>query len=149
MSCIARTVAECKKKWQDVQGTTKKKEAARRTNAHATGGGQCFVSCFVLYIFILQPQNNARWSLQFYQFLNIVEINLILKTWYRVKIEKTTNNLYLSEANPGYVTLLAKKKPLKKGFLGGARPPVTPPLESAPVDSHILMRHIYKIWVQN
>jgi hypothetical protein len=28
-------------------------------------------------IFILQPQNNTRWSLQFYQFLNIVEINLI------------------------------------------------------------------------
>ena len=28
-------------------------------------------------IFILQLQNNARWSLQFYQFLNIVEINLI------------------------------------------------------------------------
>jgi len=39
MSCIARTVAECKKKWQDVQGTTKKKEAARRENARATGGG--------------------------------------------------------------------------------------------------------------
>lgn len=39
MSCIARTVAECKKKWQDVQGTTKKKEAARRANARATGGG--------------------------------------------------------------------------------------------------------------
>jgi hypothetical protein len=41
MSCIARTVAECKKKWQDVQGTTKKKEAAtcRRANACATGGG--------------------------------------------------------------------------------------------------------------
>ena len=38
-SCIARTVMECKKKWQDVQGTTKKKEAARRENAHATGGG--------------------------------------------------------------------------------------------------------------
>jgi hypothetical protein len=31
-------VAECKKKWQDVQGTTKKKEAARRANACATGG---------------------------------------------------------------------------------------------------------------
>jgi hypothetical protein len=31
----------CKKKWQDVQGTTKKKEAAtcRRANACATGGG--------------------------------------------------------------------------------------------------------------
>jgi hypothetical protein len=28
-------------------------------------------------IFILQPHNNTRWSLQFYQFLNIVEINLI------------------------------------------------------------------------
>jgi hypothetical protein len=28
-------------------------------------------------IFLLQPQNNTRWSLQFYQFLNIVEINLI------------------------------------------------------------------------
>ena len=39
MSCIARTVAECKKKWQDVQWTTKKKEAARRENARATGGG--------------------------------------------------------------------------------------------------------------
>ena len=38
-SCIARTVAECKKKWQDMQGTTKKKEAARRANACATGGG--------------------------------------------------------------------------------------------------------------
>ena len=32
-------MAECKKKWQDVQGTTKKKEAARRANACATGGG--------------------------------------------------------------------------------------------------------------
>jgi hypothetical protein len=32
-------VAECKKKWQDVQGTTKKKEAARGANARATGGG--------------------------------------------------------------------------------------------------------------
>jgi hypothetical protein len=32
-------VAECKKKWQDVQGTTKKREAARRANARATGGG--------------------------------------------------------------------------------------------------------------
>ena len=32
-------MAECKKKWQDVQGTTKKKEAARRANARATGGG--------------------------------------------------------------------------------------------------------------
>ena len=32
-------MAECNKKWQDVQGTTKKKEAARRANAHATGGG--------------------------------------------------------------------------------------------------------------
>jgi hypothetical protein len=39
MSCIARTVAECKKKWQDVQGTTKKKEAARRAIARATGRG--------------------------------------------------------------------------------------------------------------
>ena len=39
MSCIARTVAECKKKWQEVQGMTKKKEAARSANAHATGGG--------------------------------------------------------------------------------------------------------------
>jgi hypothetical protein len=41
MSCIARTVAECKQKWQDVQGTTKKKKAAtcRRANARATGGG--------------------------------------------------------------------------------------------------------------
>ena len=38
-SCIAKTVMECKKKWQDVQGTTKKKEAARRENARATGGG--------------------------------------------------------------------------------------------------------------
>jgi hypothetical protein len=28
-------VAECKKKWQDVQGMTKKKEAARRANACA------------------------------------------------------------------------------------------------------------------
>jgi hypothetical protein len=35
MSCIARTVAECKKKWQDVQGTTKKKEAARSAIARA------------------------------------------------------------------------------------------------------------------
>ena len=32
-------MAEYKKKWQDVQGTTKKKEAARRANAQATGGG--------------------------------------------------------------------------------------------------------------
>jgi hypothetical protein len=32
-------VAECKKIWLDVQETTKKKEAARRANAHATGGG--------------------------------------------------------------------------------------------------------------
>ena len=32
-------MAECKKKWQDVQGTTKEKEAARRANARATGGG--------------------------------------------------------------------------------------------------------------
>jgi hypothetical protein len=31
----------------------------------------------VFSICILQPQNNTRWSLQFYQFLNIVEINLI------------------------------------------------------------------------
>ena len=32
-------MAECKKIWLDVQETTKKKEAARRANAHATGGG--------------------------------------------------------------------------------------------------------------
>ena len=44
------------------------------------------------------------------------------KTCYRVKIEKTTNNLYLSEANPEYevrerhVTLLGKKNPSKKDF---------------------------------
>jgi hypothetical protein len=30
---------ECKKIWLDVQRTTKKKEAARRANACATGGG--------------------------------------------------------------------------------------------------------------
>jgi hypothetical protein len=41
------------------------------------------------------------------------------------------------------VTLLGKKKP-QKGFLGGG----TPLPESAPVDSHILMRYIYRIWVQ-
>jgi hypothetical protein len=76
------------------------------------------------------------------------------KTCYRVKIEKTTNNLYLSEANPEYEVrgeacdTFVQKKTLKKGFLGG-RTPATPPLESAPVDSHILMRHIYRIWVQN
>ena len=39
MSCIARTVVECKKIWLDVQRTTKKKEAARRANACATGRG--------------------------------------------------------------------------------------------------------------
>jgi len=38
------------------------------------------------------------------------------------------------------VTLLGKKT-TQKGFLGG-RTPTTPPPESAPVDSHILMRHI-------
>jgi hypothetical protein len=43
------------------------------------------------------------------------------------------------------VTLLGKKKQPKKGFLGGG----TPLPESAPVDSHVLMRHIYRIWVQN
>jgi Ribonuclease G/E len=43
-SCIARNVAECKKKWQDVQGTTKKTEAARRAIARASGGGSPPVS---------------------------------------------------------------------------------------------------------
>ena len=31
-----------------------------------------------------------------------IPTTVMKKTWYRVKIEKTTNNLYLSEANPGY-----------------------------------------------
>ena len=34
-----RTVNEIKKKWQDLQGSTKKKEAARRSAAKETGGG--------------------------------------------------------------------------------------------------------------
>ena len=42
------------------------------------------------------------------------------------------------------VTLLGQKT-TQKGFLGGG----TPLPESAPVDSHVLMRHIYRIWVQN
>jgi hypothetical protein len=46
------------------------------------------------------------------------------------------------------VSKIRAKKNKKKGFLGG-RTPTTPPPESAPVDSHILMRHIYRIWVQN
>ena len=37
-------MAECKKKWQDVQGTTKKTEAARRAIARASGGGSPPVS---------------------------------------------------------------------------------------------------------
>jgi hypothetical protein len=40
------------------------------------------------------------------------------------------------------VTLLGKKKQTQKGFLGGG----TPLPESAPVDSHVLMRHIYRIY---
>ena len=47
------------------------------------------------------------------------------KTWYRVKIEKTTDNLYLSGANPGYEVrgeacdTFGQKNKTKKGFLGG------------------------------
>jgi hypothetical protein len=65
--------------------------------------------------------------------------------------ENVTNNLYLSGANRGYEVrgeacdTFGQKKQPKKGFLGGG----TPLPESTPVDSHVLMRHIYRIWVQN
>ena len=36
---VQREVLEVKKKWQDVQSATKKKEAARLKLARATGGG--------------------------------------------------------------------------------------------------------------
>ncbi|CAC5382728.1 unnamed protein product [Mytilus coruscus] len=38
-SHVSRSVADCKKKWQDLQAATKKKEATRRSEARATGGG--------------------------------------------------------------------------------------------------------------
>ncbi|CAC5412207.1 unnamed protein product [Mytilus coruscus] len=38
-SHVPRSVADCKKKWQDLQAATKKKEATRRSEARATGGG--------------------------------------------------------------------------------------------------------------
>jgi hypothetical protein len=45
------------------------------------------------------------------------------------------------------VTLLGEKN--QKRILRGGCMHAMPPPESAPVDSHILMRHIYRIWVQN
>jgi hypothetical protein len=48
-----------KEKWQEVQGMTKKKEAARSANAHATGGGPPLV-CNLRHFKIYEKLRNSQ-----------------------------------------------------------------------------------------
>ncbi|XP_076080119.1 uncharacterized protein LOC143050900 [Mytilus galloprovincialis] len=45
-SSVIRSVADCKKKWQDVKSVTKKKEATRVTETRVTEGGPTPVCSF-------------------------------------------------------------------------------------------------------
>ncbi|CAC5421939.1 unnamed protein product [Mytilus coruscus] len=98
-SHISRSVADCKKKWQGLHAATKKKEATRRSEARATGGGPPPVCNFkpwestVKHIFLLEDDQEIQ-----VKFLKMEEEKKEdLKTYRQKKIELLEKNVLATE----------------------------------------------------